>query len=137
MSKPVAGGREAWSSDKARPFESRHVQTDGARVIPVTVKRRPPSSQRAQVVRNIAELPDQLCIAEVAGGRVLRPARNTFHASSNTVIDLGTDWLDAGDVANASIMTCRRRHRIRYFIDASSVRVVALPLRFPDHPRAV
>lgn len=29
-----------WSSDKARPFESRrHVRTDGARVIPVTVKR--------------------------------------------------------------------------------------------------
>lgn len=29
----------AWSNDKARPFESRHVQTDGARVIPVSVKR--------------------------------------------------------------------------------------------------
>lgn len=29
----------AWSSDKAKPFESRHVQTDGAGVIPVTVKR--------------------------------------------------------------------------------------------------
>jgi hypothetical protein len=29
----------AWGSDKAKPFESRHVQTDGARVIPVTVKR--------------------------------------------------------------------------------------------------
>ena len=29
----------AWSSDKARPFESRHVQTNGARIIPVTVKR--------------------------------------------------------------------------------------------------
>ena len=29
----------AWSSDKARPFESRHVRSDGARVIPVTVKR--------------------------------------------------------------------------------------------------
>jgi hypothetical protein len=30
---------KAWSNDKARPFESRHVQTDGARVIPLTVKR--------------------------------------------------------------------------------------------------
>jgi hypothetical protein len=39
MGKPAAAGREAWSSDKARPFESRHVQTDGARIIPVTVKR--------------------------------------------------------------------------------------------------
>jgi hypothetical protein len=29
----------AWSSDKARPFQSRHVQTNGARIIPVTVKR--------------------------------------------------------------------------------------------------
>ncbi len=29
----------AWNSDKARPFESRYVRTDGARVIPVTVKR--------------------------------------------------------------------------------------------------
>lgn len=29
----------AWSSDKARPFQSRHVRTDDARVIPVTVKR--------------------------------------------------------------------------------------------------
>jgi hypothetical protein len=29
----------AWSSEKARSFESRYVQTDGARVIPVTVKR--------------------------------------------------------------------------------------------------
>ena len=29
----------AWSGDKARLFESRHVQTDGARAIPVTVKR--------------------------------------------------------------------------------------------------
>ena len=28
----------AYSSDKARPFESRHVQLDGARAIPVAVK---------------------------------------------------------------------------------------------------
>jgi len=29
----------AWSSDNAKPLESRHVQTGGARVIPVTIKR--------------------------------------------------------------------------------------------------
>ena len=29
----------AYSSDKARPFESRHVQLAGARAIPVAVKR--------------------------------------------------------------------------------------------------
>ena len=28
----------AWNSDKTKPFESRHVQTGGGRVIPITVK---------------------------------------------------------------------------------------------------
>ena len=28
----------AWSSDKAKPFESCHGQTGGGRIIPVTVK---------------------------------------------------------------------------------------------------
>ena len=30
---------KAWSGDKARPFKSRHAQLDGARAIPVIVKR--------------------------------------------------------------------------------------------------
>ena len=30
---------QAWSSDRSRPAHARHVQTDGARAIPVIVKR--------------------------------------------------------------------------------------------------
>jgi hypothetical protein len=29
----------AWSSDRARPFQSRHVQTGDGRTVPVAVKR--------------------------------------------------------------------------------------------------
>ena len=39
MGQPTPAGCKSPELDKARPFKSRHVQLDGARAIPVIVKR--------------------------------------------------------------------------------------------------
>ena len=38
---------KAWSRDRSRPAHARHVQTDGARAIPVIVKRAPAKTSAA------------------------------------------------------------------------------------------
>lgn len=47
MGKPPAAGRESLEQRQDRPVESRHVQTDGARIIPVIVKRARGANARA------------------------------------------------------------------------------------------
>jgi hypothetical protein len=55
-----------WGLD---PLEATVIPTSG--VNPTSV---PKTSQRAQVLRHVDELPDPLGVADVAGGRISRPA---------------------------------------------------------------